>query len=110
MSVIFPGAGSFPARGGMWLQCHLAIQAGRMAVGFGSSPEVSQAQAANTLVRQSSGWFAHTTDGAGLIADLTGNHGMDLSGQRVLILGAGGAAAGILGSLLAAESSADRTG
>ena len=66
-----------------------------------SSAEVSQAQAANTLVRQPSGWFAHTTDGAGFISDLTGNHGMDISGQRVLILGAGGATAGILGSLLA---------
>ncbi len=66
-----------------------------------SSAEVSQAQAANTLVRQPSGWFAHTTDGAGFISDLTGNHGMNISGQRVLILGAGGATAGILGSLLA---------
>ena len=66
-----------------------------------SSAEVSQAQAANTLVRQPSGWFAHTTDGAGFISDLTVNHGKDISGQRVLILGAGGATAGILGSLLA---------
>jgi shikimate dehydrogenase len=67
-----------------------------------SSPEAGQAQAANTLVYQpSSGWFAHNTDGAGLVADLAGNHGVNLDGQRVLILGAGGAAAGILGSLLA---------
>jgi len=66
-----------------------------------SSPQVSQAQAANTLVYQPSGWFAHNTDGPGLVADLTVNNGVDLFGQRILILGAGGATAGILGSLLA---------
>ena len=65
-----------------------------------SSPEARQAEAANTLVRQSSGWFAHTTDGPGLMSDLAENHGIDISGRNVLILGAGGAAAGILGSLL----------
>ncbi len=69
-----------------------------------SSAEVRQAQAANTLIYQpSSGWFAHNTDGAGLVADLTGNHRVDLEGQRLLVLGAGGAAAGILGSLLAGK-------
>jgi shikimate dehydrogenase len=69
-----------------------------------ASREVSLAQAANTLVYQpASGWFAHTTDGAGLLADLVENHGIELLGRRILILGAGGAAAGILGSLLASE-------
>jgi shikimate dehydrogenase len=69
-----------------------------------SSEEVSLAQAANTLVYQpASGWFAHTTDGAGLLADLVENHGIELPGRRILILGAGGAAAGILGRLLASE-------
>jgi shikimate dehydrogenase len=71
-----------------------------------SSLEAAQAQAANTLVYQpSSGWFAHNTDGAGLVADLAGNHGVNLDGQRILILGAGGATAGILGSLLAGNPS-----
>ncbi len=66
-----------------------------------ASEEVSLAQAANTLVYQPSGWFAHTTDGAGLLADLTENHAIELFDQRILILGAGGATAGILGRLLA---------
>jgi len=67
-----------------------------------ASQEVSLAQAANTLVHQpASGWFAHTTDGAGLLADLVENHGIELPGRRILILGAGGATAGILGRLLA---------
>lgn len=68
-----------------------------------ASKEVALAQAANTLVHQpATGWFAHTTDGIGFVTDLTVNHGAKLAGQRVLILGAGGAVAGILGRLLAA--------
>jgi shikimate dehydrogenase len=67
-----------------------------------TSQEVSLAQAANTLVYQpASGWFAHTTDGAGLLADMVENHGIELPGRRILVLGAGGATAGILGRLLA---------
>jgi shikimate dehydrogenase len=66
-----------------------------------SSARVIQAQAANTLVYRSTGWFADNTDGVGLMADLAINQGIELAGRRVLILGAGGATAGILGSLLA---------
>ena len=65
-----------------------------------ASAGATRAQAANTLVRQPGGWFAHTTDGAGLMSDLLENHGIGIAHQRVLVLGAGGAAAGILGNLL----------
>lgn len=66
------------------------------------SVQVGLAQAANTLVYQApGGWSAHNTDGSGLVADLTINHQLKLDGQRILVLGAGGAVAGILGSLLA---------
>ena len=92
---------AFRLAGGTGCNVTLPFKQDAWQLAAGSSAEVSQAQAANTLVCQSSGWFAHTTDGAGLIADLTVNHGMDISGQRVLILGAGGAAAGVLGRLLA---------
>ncbi len=64
---------------------------------------VSLAEAANTLVRLESGWASHNTDGAGLMTDLYDNHGINIEGQRVLVVGAGGAVAGILGSLLAAN-------
>lgn len=106
--LIEPGDGDFPQAleafrqsGGVGCNVTLPFKRDAWQLAAGSSAEASQAQAANTLVRQSKGWFAHTTDGAGLIADLTVNHGLDIGGQRVLILGAGGAAAGIIGSLLA---------
>jgi len=106
--LIEPDDGDFPRAleafrqsGGVGCNVTLPFKRDAWQSAAGSSAEVRQAQAANTLVCQSSGWFAHTTDGAGLIADLTVNHGMDISGQRVLILGAGGAVAGILGRLLA---------
>jgi len=106
--LIEPADGDFPKAleafrqtGGVGCNVTLPFKRDAWQLAAGSSAEVSQAQAANTLVHQSSGWFAHTTDGAGFITDLKGNHGMDISGQRVLILGAGGATAGILGKLLA---------
>lgn len=41
------------------------------------------------------------SDGEGLVRDLTHNHGIDLAGKRILLLGAGGAVRGVLGPLLA---------
>ena len=41
-----------------------------------------------------------STDGTGLVRDLTVNHGYSLAGRRVLLLGAGGAARGVLQPLL----------
>ena len=61
------------------------------------------AQAANVLRFDAEGWLADNTDGAGLIADIERNAGVVIAGQRVLLIGAGGAAAGVLGPLLAAR-------
>lgn len=58
------------------------------------------AGAVNTLALRNDGVFGDNTDGAGLVADLTRNLGFDLRGTRVLLLGAGGAARGVLGPLL----------
>ncbi len=57
------------------------------------------AGAVNTLVRSETGWRGDNTDGIGLIRDLQ-QQGMPVSGQRILLLGAGGAARGILKPLL----------
>lgn len=77
------------------------------------SPEAELAQAVNTLVfRKPDDWFGTTTDGAGLLRDLQrlmpAGQGSGLSsglisglaGKRLLIIGAGGAAAGVILPLL----------
>ncbi|GMR15046.1 MAG: shikimate dehydrogenase [Gammaproteobacteria bacterium] len=98
----FPGKlEEFRLAGGIGCNVTLPLKREAWKLATDSSVQAGLAQAANTLVYQpASGWFAHNSDGAGLVADLTGNHGIELIGQRLLILGAGGAVAGILGSLL----------
>lgn len=64
------------------------------------------AGAVNTLKREGGGWLGDNTDGAGFFRDLTVNLGFDPAGRRVLVAGAGGAAAGILGPLLSAGPTA----
>jgi len=60
-----------------------------------------RAGAVNTLVRLAEGgWHGENTDGAGLVRDLTGRHALDLRERRTLVLGAGGAACGIVPALL----------
>lgn len=56
--------------------------------------------AVNTLSRDGTGWHGDNTDGAGLVRDLTGRHGIDLRGRRTLMIGAGGGARGIAPALL----------
>jgi shikimate dehydrogenase len=67
------------------------------------TPRAEMAGAVNTLVLRNNNVFGDNTDGAGLIADLTRNLAFDLQGTRILVLGAGGAARGVLGPLLEAD-------
>jgi shikimate dehydrogenase len=66
------------------------------------TPRAALAQAANVLRFDPEGWLADNTDGAGLVNDIQRNAGVPLAGKRVLLIGAGGGAAGVLGPLLAA--------
>ena len=66
------------------------------------SERVHLAGAANTLTLTDGAIVADNTDGLGLVADLTRNAGLELAGRDVLLIGAGGAAAGALGPLLQA--------
>jgi shikimate dehydrogenase len=70
------------------------------------SDRASRAGAVNTIVFEADGWFGDNTDGAGLVRDIELNAGVALRGRRVLVLGAGGAAAGALDPLLAARPAA----
>ena len=66
-----------------------------------SGPSAERAQAANTLVFEGpDDCFADNTDGRGLLRDLGRHLAAPLPDQRILIVGAGGAAAGIAGDLL----------
>lgn len=66
------------------------------------TPRAEIAGAVNTLASQSEGLLGDNTDGAGLVTDLTRNLGLALENTRILLLGAGGAARGVLGPLLGA--------
>ena len=70
------------------------------------SDRARRAEAVNTMVFEADGWFGDNTDGAGLVRDIELNAGVSLKGKRVLVLGAGGAAAGALDPLLAARPAA----
>ena len=70
------------------------------------SERARRAEAVNTIAFEADGWFGDNTDGAGLVRDLELNAGVALRGRRVLLLGAGGAAAGALDPLLAARPAA----
>jgi len=64
------------------------------------SPRAQLAQAANVLGFDDAEWWADNTDGVGLINDLQVNAEFALAGRHVLLIGAGGAAAGVLGPLI----------
>lgn len=71
------------------------------------SARARRAGALNTLAAGLGGpVLGDNTDGAGLLRDLTVNHGVTLRGARVLLLGAGGAARGVLAPLLEAQPAA----
>ena len=65
------------------------------------SDRAQLAQAANTLRFDDAGIHADNTDGVGLVNDIEINAGIRLAGRDILLVGAGGAAAGVLGPLLA---------
>jgi len=60
------------------------------------------AEAVNVLSFRDDGVYGDNSDGIGLVNDITRNAGVALAGRDVLLLGAGGAAAGVLGPLLEA--------
>jgi shikimate dehydrogenase len=61
------------------------------------------AGAVNTVIRKEDGTFlGDTTDGSGLVKDLL-RLGIQVKGARILLLGAGGAARGVLQSILVLE-------
>jgi shikimate dehydrogenase len=90
----------FRARGGSGCNLTVPLKAEGLALADTASDAARDAEACNTLVLREGRWHADNTDGAGLIADFD-RLGIDPAGKRLLIVGAGGAAAGVVGPLIA---------
>ena len=68
------------------------------------SQRAQKAGAVNTLMMGKNGdLFGDTTDGIGLVRDITDTHKQSIKDKRVLIIGAGGAVQGILDNIIAEQ-------
>ena len=64
------------------------------------SQRAERAGAVNTIKIEAENLFGDNTDGIGLVNDLVRNNGITLKDKRILLMGAGGAARGVLAPLL----------
>jgi len=92
----------FVRDGGKGLNVTAPFKLQAFALASEHSDRAEQAGACNTLAWRDTHWFGDNTDGVGLVRELTVNLRIELGGRDILILGAGGAARGIIAPLLAA--------
>jgi shikimate dehydrogenase len=90
----------FGAAGGKGLNVTVPHKQAAFALCKKSSEAAKVAGAVNTISIANGTLHGHNTDGIGLIRDVTVNLRQALSGKRIVVLGAGGAARGIIGPLL----------
>lgn len=70
------------------------------------SPAAQALRSVNTVVRQADGTLmGHSTDGAGFVASVRADAGVDPAGMSVVVLGAGAAARSVIDALAAAGAS-----
>lgn len=94
-------ASTFAENGGKGLNITVPFKSEAWRWATQRSPRAERAGAVNTIVFRPDGTrYGDNTDGAGLVRDLKHNHGITLGGQRVLLLGAGGAVRGVLTPLM----------
>ena len=91
---------AFARDGGRGLNVTVPFKLDAFAVARTASDRAQAAGACNTLQREGDAWYADNTDGAGIVRDLIHNSGVPIKGCDLLVLGAGGAARGILVPLL----------
>lgn len=94
-------AGEFFAGGGRGANVTLPFKEDAFAFAGERTERAGRAGAVNCLARRGNAILGDNTDGAGLVRDLTRNLGLALEGRRILVLGAGGAARGVIAPLLA---------
>jgi len=93
---------AFAAGGGRGCNITVPFKFDAISLAQRHSDRAALAQAANVLRFDADGWLADNTDGIGLVRDIERNASVALRGQRALLIGAGGAAAGALGPLIEA--------
>jgi shikimate dehydrogenase len=107
-------AEAFRAAGGAGANVTLPFKEAAWRYSSALSARARAARAVNTLQFRPDDVFGDNTDGAGLIRDLRRNLARPIAGERVLLIGAGGAARGIVAPLLelrpARLAIANRTG
>lgn len=97
---------AFRAEGGRGANVTVPFKLEAFALADRHAPRALAAGAVNTLAFGDDGIFGDNTDGAGLVRDLVHNLGIELGGCNVLLLGAGGAARGVILPLLAERPAA----
>ena len=93
-------ARSFAAEGGKGANVTVPFKLDACALATELTPRAKAAGAVNTLRFDGDVILGDNTDGAGLVADIVRNAGVAIAGKRVLLLGAGGAARGVVLPLL----------
>lgn len=97
----FVGAlAAFAESGGVGANVTLPLKQHAARLCLSISETARRADSVNTLVRRGEGWHGESTDGAGLIRDITGRQRLYVRGRRTLLLGAGGAARAVAFALL----------
>jgi shikimate dehydrogenase len=93
---------AFRAQGGKGLNVTVPFKEAAFRYCARTSARSREAEVVNTLVFSPGEVYGDTTDGPGLVADLTRNLRLALKGKEILVMGAGGAARGVVPSLLEA--------
>jgi len=91
---------AFAADGGVGANITAPLKEAAFALCQTFTSRAKLAGSVNTLLRKGDYWHGDTTDGVGLVRDLTERHELDLRGRRVLLLGAGGSARSVAPALL----------
>ena len=95
-------AKSFFAAGGKGMNVTVPFKLDAQVLADVLTPRAKLAGAVNTLWIKEGKIYGDNTDGAGLVRDLVAQ-GIQIRGARILLLGAGGAARGVMGPLLEQE-------
>lgn len=101
-----PALAEFVAMGGRGMNVTVPLKEEAYRAVGEHRPRAALTGAANVVTVGLDGTtIADNADGSGLVRDLRINHGFEFTGRRLLLLGAGGAARGVIPSLLAEHPS-----